>query len=147
MNFSLLWTPKGRIARGDFWLGFLIVMVASMITGAVPVVGPFLGLLVLWPQLVIHIKRLHDIGWTGWLLLFPFSVTATCMTLMVLNGGAALLTTQPQDLPALIASPAMHMPLIFFEVAFAVEFAFLLWVGITKGDAAANRFGPVPGAR
>jgi uncharacterized membrane protein YhaH (DUF805 family) len=144
MNPSLLWTPKGRIARGEFWLGFLIVMVASAVAGAIPVVGPLLGLGVLWPQLVIHIKRLHDIGWTGWLLLFPFSVTATCMTLIVLNGGAALLTTPPQHLPALIASPAMHTPLIFFEIAFAVEFAFLLWVGITKGEAAANRFGPAP---
>jgi len=144
MNPSLLWTPKGRIARGEFWLGFLIVMVASAVAGAIPVVGPLLGLGVLWPQLVIHIKRLHDIGWTGWLLLFPFSVTVTCMTLIVLNGGAALLTTPPQQLPALIASPVMHTPLIFFEIAFAVEFAFLLWVGITKGEAAANRFGPVP---
>lgn len=144
MNPSLLWTPKGRIARGEFWLGFLIVMVASAVAGAIPVVGPLLGLGVLWPQLVIHIKRLHDIGWTGWLLLFPFSVTVTCMTLIVLNGGAALLTTPPQQLPALIASPVMHTPLIFFEIAFAVEFAFLLWVGITKGEPAANRFGPAP---
>ena len=115
-----------------------------MIAGAVPVVGPLLGLAILWPQLVIRIKRLHDIGWTGWLPLLPSSVTATCMTLIVLNGGAALLTTRPQQLPALVASPAMHTALIFFEIAFAVEFAFLLWVGITRGDAAANRFGPVP---
>src|SRR5579862_1402526 len=142
MNAALLLTPKGRIARGPFWLGFLIVMVLSALTNAIPIVGQIAGLVLLWPQIVIHVKRLHDFGWSGWLLLLPFSVSALCTGMMMLNGGTALMTSAPEQLPALIMSPAMRTPLIYLEVAFAVEFVFLLWVGLTKGDAQANRFGP-----
>jgi uncharacterized membrane protein YhaH (DUF805 family) len=144
MDISLLISPKGRIARGPFWLGFLIIMGVSALTNAVPIAGQIVGLVLIWPQVVIHVKRLHDFGWSGWLLLLPFSVSALCTGMLMLNGGTPLLTATPDKLPALVMSPAMHLPLIYLEVAFAVEFVFLLWVGLTKGDAQANRFGPAP---
>lgn len=142
MDLSLLWSPRGRIKRSEFWLGFVIVMALSALTSSFPGIGQLVGVVLLWPQLVIHIKRLHDIGYSGWLMLLPFSVSAVCMTLIVLNGGEALLTATPAQLPALIASAQMRKPLVFFEIAFAVEVAFLCWVGFTKGQAAANKFGP-----
>jgi uncharacterized membrane protein YhaH (DUF805 family) len=123
----------------------LIVLVASALTNAVPVLGPVMSLVLLWPQIVLRVKRLHDFGFSGWLLLLPVSVSALCIGLAMLNGGSALLLATPASLPALLASPAMRVPLIYVEVALAIEFVFLLWVGLTKGDAAANRFGPAPG--
>jgi uncharacterized membrane protein YhaH (DUF805 family) len=148
MNISLFLSPKGRIARQPFWLGILVLMVLNMLLSAIPIVGPAAGLVLLWPQIVLYIKRLHDFGWSGWMWLLPFCVSAACVTFMFLNGGAALgSAATPEQLQALVLSPAMRIPLIALEVAVAVGFVFLLWVGITKGDAQANRFGPAPGAR
>jgi uncharacterized membrane protein YhaH (DUF805 family) len=144
MDISLLLSPHGRIARGPFWLGLLIVMVLGLLANAIPVVGPLAGLVLLWPQIAIHVKRLHDFGWSGWLLLLPFSVSALCVGMIMLNGGAALLAATPEQLPTLLTSPKMRLPSVYLEVAFAVEFVFLLWVGLTKGDPNANRFGPAP---
>lgn len=146
MTASLLLSPMGRIRRRDFWIGFAFVMAASMLTGAIPVIGQVLGLVILWPQIVIHVKRLHDIGWTGWLLLLPFTVSAACTALAIANGGSAIFTAAPQEVARLLVSPEMRKPVLFLEIALAVEAAFLIWVGSTRGDAEANKFGPVPTA-
>jgi uncharacterized membrane protein YhaH (DUF805 family) len=148
MDISLFLSPKGRIARGPFWIGILVLFVLNMLLSAIPIVGGAAGLVLLWPQIVLYVKRLHDFGWSGWLWLLPFCVSAGCVVFMVLSGGAALGTaTTPEQLQALILSPAMRTPLIALEVALAVGLVFLFWVGLTKGAAQANRFGPVPGAR
>ncbi|MBV9989722.1 MAG: DUF805 domain-containing protein [Alphaproteobacteria bacterium] len=144
MTSTLLFSPNGRIGRRDFWIGFAFVMVASMLAGALPIVGPVLGLVLIWPQVVIHIKRLHDFGWSGWLLLLPFAVSLVCTLLMIASGGQALAGAQPAEFVKLIAAPQMRKPLVYLEVAFAVEVAFLCWVGFTKGDAEANKFGAAP---
>lgn len=145
MTSTLLLSPNGRIGRRDFWIGFAFVMVASLLAGALPIAGPILGLALIWPQIVIHIKRLHDFGWSGWLLLLPFAVSLVCTVLMIGSGGEALLLQPPpKELVRLVNSPEMRKPLVYFEVAFAVEVAFLCWVGFTKGDAEANKFGAAP---
>jgi uncharacterized membrane protein YhaH (DUF805 family) len=147
MSPGLLISPQGRIARAPFWLGFAFVMLLNLFAGAAPVVGPFIGLMLIWPQIALQIKRLHDIGWSGWLLLFPFLVGLACATLIAMNGGQAIVTSPPEALPALFLRPDMHKALVYLEIAAAVQIAFLIWVGSTKGNADKNRFGPAPGAR
>jgi len=148
MDPSLLLSPKGRIARGSFWLGILILVVLNMLLSTIPVLGAAAGLILLWPQIALYMKRLHDFGWSGWLLLLPFSVSALGVGLLIANAGPALGSAKtPEQAQALLLSPAMRTPLIGLEAALAVGFVFLLWVGLTKGDAKANRFGPAPGGR
>jgi uncharacterized membrane protein YhaH (DUF805 family) len=147
MTSTLLLSPNGRIGRRDFWIGFAFVMVGSLLAGALPVIGPILGLVLLWPQIVIHVKRLHDFGWSGWLLLLPFAVSVTCTVLMVMGGGEALASATPNELVKLMGAPEMRKPMLYLEIAFAVEVAFLGWVGFTKGDAEANKFGPAPASQ
>lgn len=144
MDAALLLSPVGRIRRRDFWYGFAVVMILSIAFTLIPVAGEWLGLLLLWPQAAIHIKRLHDIGWPGWLLLFPVAVSVICMSAVISSGGAPLLNAPPAALPALVGQASMRTPLLFLEIAFAIELVFLLWVGLTKGDPQANRFGPPP---
>lgn len=148
MNISFFLSPKGRIARGPFWIGILVLMGLNMLLSTIPVVGAASGLVLLWPQIVLYVKRLHDFGWSGWLWLLPFTVSTACVVFMVMSGGAALAAAAtPEQLQALVLSPAMRTPLIALEVALAVALVFLFWVGLTKGAAQANRFGPAPGAR
>ena len=79
--FDFLFNPQGRISRKGMWLGFLLPYLAvsfavSIVAGFVPVLG-LLSLLVsffyLWPSIgAVPIKRLHDLGRSGWWLLLLY---------------------------------------------------------------------------
>jgi uncharacterized membrane protein YhaH (DUF805 family) len=92
---SFLFSPKGRINRGQFWLGSLIVFVVLIVVSiGVSLVDTFLstiiendsgylllgfplpvlvillvGLIATWITLVISIKRWHDRDKSGWSVL------------------------------------------------------------------------------
>ena len=145
MNLTnLLLSPRGRIRRRDFWIGFAVVMISSFLIGLVPIVGPVLGFVLLWPQICIHAKRLHDMGWSAWIMLVPLVVTVTGMTLIAMNGGAALLTAPPAAAIAAAATPEMEAARLYFAVTMLFELTFLLWVGLSKGNPRDNRFGRAP---
>jgi len=122
---TLFLSPKGRIGARDFWIGFLIVMAASLVLNLLQTAGQVLGLVLLWPQVCIHAKRLHDMGRSAWLLLAPLGFALACA------GAGALVGTR-----------------LAFEVCFGLVamfgVGFLLWVGLSSGDPAPNRYGEPP---
>ena len=142
---------RGRIGRREFWIGFLIVMLASVLFGSLPVIGQIAGLLLLWPQFCIHAKRLHDFGRSAWLMLVPVIVSLVALVLAGVSmfteiadeGGVGPI--DPTDLGQLMLlfGPALG----FLGLALLVGLAFLLWVGLTPGDPRPNRFGPPPVGR
>lgn len=94
MDFYL--SPNGRVSLGQYWLRLMlpfiaiyaVVMVVAFSTMgvesmqnidttnpmAVYTTGPgmvigIVSLILLWPGIAVSVKRLHDIGWTGWLIL------------------------------------------------------------------------------
>lgn len=89
---GLLFSPEGRIGRGRFWLGCLVVLIVGLMVGLAVAIagigaGPLgfrLGLLAglpfLYPVGVLALKRLRDRGrraagaWTG-AYLAPGAVT------------------------------------------------------------------------
>ena len=86
---SLLWSFDGRIGRGQFWLGLLLVILIGVAFGAlvglIDDAGPFgdprqlgpvaaavmfFGLVALTvAQLAVYVKRFHDHGKSGWWVL------------------------------------------------------------------------------
>jgi len=70
---------NGRAARAEYWyfvlFYFLAIIVASVLDGIVGLgrtIGPFYGLAVLAlivPSLAVGVRRLHDLGKSGWLIL------------------------------------------------------------------------------
>jgi len=127
---TLLLTPFGRIGRGAFWIGFAIVMVLSLVMNMTPgLVGHLLGFVLLWPQVCIHAKRLHDMGRTAWWMLVPAIVLVVCGV-----ASYALVFSETGG-----GSPASVAPL---AVAVVCAVGFLLWVGLTPGSTQTNRFGP-----
>ena len=69
---QLLFTAKGRLSRGDFWLAELGVFVVHSLIAASTGSYPVLGILVLicWlAHINLAIKRCHDRGYSGWFLL------------------------------------------------------------------------------
>jgi uncharacterized membrane protein YhaH (DUF805 family)/uncharacterized membrane protein YphA (DoxX/SURF4 family) len=118
---------RGRTAREHF-IGALIplAIVVWWYVRASPNVYPQWSLLVLlFPAIVLHARRLHDLGHSGWLLLVPAVLTVVAMAIWDhrLDWGAQLNFAVP--LAALI-----------------VFAGFALWGCIAKGKAQANAFGP-----
>lgn len=67
---------QGRARRTEYWMfalfNFIISMVLSIIDGIIGTVGILSGLYclaVLLPAIAVSVRRLHDIGKSGWWLL------------------------------------------------------------------------------
>jgi uncharacterized membrane protein YhaH (DUF805 family) len=122
--------PNGRTSRAQF-VPAVIVLVAVVVFYAYLVTGRtamWCMVVLLYPGIVLHARRLHDMGYTAWLLLVPgaLMVAAFAIWLQIFSLGAQLDAMVPM-------------------IALAVCAAFALWGCIGKSQADANRFGqPVP---
>lgn len=75
--FSKYATFSGRATRSEYWyfyLLYIIVYIVGLIVAAA--VGTsgllYLFILPLWlPQLAVGVRRMHDVGRSGWFLLIP----------------------------------------------------------------------------
>lgn len=68
---------NGRARRSEFWYFFLFNMIISVALGAVggimglEILGNIYSLAVLVPSIAVGIRRMHDIGKSGWFILIP----------------------------------------------------------------------------
>ncbi|WP_339931403.1 DUF805 domain-containing protein [uncultured Brevundimonas sp.] len=144
----LLFSFQGRIRRQHFWIGWLILLGAGVVAKYIPILGPLILLALIWPHLAIAVKRLHDIGQSGWLVAIPWVVTIVALVvgfgtvgISAIANSAALENEDPAAIFALIA-PAMGM----FAVICLVNLGFMLWIGLTPGTNGDNRYGSDPKA-
>ena len=70
-------TFGGRARRAEYWWFFLINMIISFVVGFVggliklPIIGTIYSLAVLLPSIAVGVRRMHDVGKSGWYLLIP----------------------------------------------------------------------------
>ncbi len=127
MNFeSLFVNPNGRTSRGQF-VPALITLLAVVTFYAFLVTGRsalWSLLVLLFPAVILHARRLHDMGHTAWLLLAPgvLMVAAFAIWLRIVSLGAQFDAAVP--LTALTTSAG-----------------FAVWGCIRRGQVEANRFG------
>lgn len=144
-------TPRGRCDRrallavtvGMLAAQFLSAVVVSIAGGDVTG-NAFLALngLFLWVGAVALLKRLHDIGYSGWrvgpaILFWLVGAMVIVLALQFVVGHAAFTA-------ALATYPALHLALA--ALLSLPPFGGLLWLQASAGDVGSNRFGPVPGA-
>ena len=72
-NFS------GRARRSEYWYFVLF----SLIIGLIPIVNLIVGLISIIPGIAVCVRRLHDIGKSGWWLLLGFIPIAGPIVLLV----------------------------------------------------------------
>ncbi len=127
MNFeSLFVNPKGRTSRGQF-VPALITLLAVVAFYEFLVTGrtaQWCMLVLVFPGVILHARRLHDMGHSAWLLLAPaiLMLAAFAIWLQIVSLGAQLDSAVPL-------------------IALAVSAGFALWGCIGNGQAEANRFG------
>ena len=81
----LLLSLKGRISRGIYWLSYFFLMAVTAVLvgqliggeqasfhGLAQMIGPFVIFGTVYANLAISVKRLHDIGYSGFLALAMF---------------------------------------------------------------------------
>lgn len=97
MNYYLAVLKKyavfsGRARRAEYWYFFLFNMIISIVLGIIStIIGDRYGILglvyclaVLIPGIAVSIRRLHDIGKSGWMLLIGFIPLIGAIWLLVL---------------------------------------------------------------
>jgi uncharacterized membrane protein YhaH (DUF805 family) len=109
----------GRAARREYWTWVGPLMILAFLLGAVGL--PALGLLVSVPILLIWIRRLHDLGYSGWLA--PLINIGT--SIVVFASGMM------GEVAAIVGSLVSLAPMIV--------------LGVLPGEARANEYGPPPG--
>jgi len=127
-SFNTLFVhTSGRTARGHFAAALLPLVLATLWYAykGPPVDYAAWGVLVLlYPAVVLHVRRLHDLGRSGWWTLLPAVLTVLAMLIWAhrISLGAQLDAAVP--LAALV-----------------VFVGFTLWGCIARGQAETNTFG------
>lgn len=143
---KLLFSFEGRTRRSHFWIGWLICLGVGVVAGWIPILGGLISLALIWPNLAIAVKRLHDMGKTGWLIAIPWVVSVigtiaafSMIGISAFTNAAALDEGDPLAIMGLLG-PALGL----FGLLMLVNLGFLLWIGLSDGQSGDNRFGPNP---
>lgn len=143
---KLLFSFEGRTRRSHFWIGWLICLGVGVVSGWIPLIGGLISLALIWPNLAIAVKRLHDMGQSGWLVAVPWVVSivgtiaaASMIGFSVFTNTAALENEDPAAILGLIG-PAFGL----VGLLLLVNLGFMLWIGLSDGQRGENRFGPNP---
>jgi len=152
--------PSGRISRSQYWLkfvlpyiGIIIVLqlmsVLSSSSSPLHILSSILififSLVVVWPSLVVMIKRIHDRNKSGWFCLILY-VPLTIFIILLIIWLAALLVAigagSTASAPAIGAFAVFVMILGF--VCAGITIWFFIEFGCMRGTIGPNRFGPDP---
>jgi uncharacterized membrane protein YhaH (DUF805 family) len=145
---SAMLSFEGRLRRSHFWIGFLIIFGISVVLGWIPFLGGLISLALIWPNLAISVKRLHDMGKSGWLVAIPWAasfilVIVGCVMMFAGIAASGMDESYYEDNP-MAALSIMGPAVGAFILASIINLGFLLWVGITDSQKGENRFGPNP---
>jgi uncharacterized membrane protein YhaH (DUF805 family)/uncharacterized membrane protein YphA (DoxX/SURF4 family) len=129
---SMIWDtlfvrPKGRTARGQFAAALIpLAFVVWCYAGSGPnIYAPWDLLVLVYPAVVLHARRLHDMGRSAWLLLVPTVLTIAAMGIWARRISLGTQLDSAVPLAALV-----------------VFIGFALWGCVGKGQTEANSFGP-----
>jgi len=137
---------NGRLRRQHFWISWLILLGAGVVLGWIPILGALLSIAMIWPNLAITVKRLHDMGKSGWFAVIPWVANIVGFIMIIGAVGTAVITN-PQAFESEDPSVALSMlgsMMGGLSIMLLVGLGFLLWIGISDSQKGDNKFGPNP---
>ncbi|WP_312812079.1 DUF805 domain-containing protein [Brevundimonas sp.] len=143
---SAMLSYTGRMRRQHFWISVLIIFGISLLTSWIPLLGGLIGLALIYPNVCITIKRLHDMGKSGWFTLVPYVGGLIAIIVMFIGGAGAFVTAamtggDPNPVALMGALGAVSIGSL---IAIITSLGFLLWIGITDSQPGTNQYGPNP---
>lgn len=64
--FAKYATFDGRACRSEYWYWVLFNFLVGIFLGWIPYLGTILSILFILPSIAVSVRRLHDIGKSGW---------------------------------------------------------------------------------
>lgn len=113
---------KGRGGRREYWTAMGVMFAVGL---AIGLFGGRVGVAMLAPSLLFMIRRLHDIGKTGWW---------------------ALAISFGPIVPMLALLPFAPMT-VLLPMVMLLSLVWTIWLGAIPGDPHENRWGLPPGAK
>ena len=115
---------KGRAPRTEFWRYILVYLVISILLDilGIRLLSTVVGLALLVPTLAITVRRLHDVGKSGWLVLIPIVPAFLTLSLFYLSWLLG----------------------VVFALATVLCSAYLIYLYVLPGMVGPNQFGPDP---
>lgn len=141
---QLLWSGEGRIRRSHFWAAWGVIFGANLLLTWIPLIGTLVGLALIWPNIAIQTKRLHDMGRTGWLQVIPLAAWIVALIIGVVGMGLSLAANPYGSSDTFSTLSGMGPMLIAFAAVGLFGLGFFIWIGSAEGDAGPNRYGPNP---
>jgi uncharacterized membrane protein YhaH (DUF805 family) len=163
---NLLFSPSGRIGPGEFIKGAIILIVLGTLLSVPSIMGMeafetitfILSLVLIYPWVVIWIKRYHDAGKSGWMCLIPivvylvlFIIAFTIllwpmmeMAMSMAAEGASESEMEAALLESGVDEQALSLQFTLASIAISLVVTFL-FNALIKQDPGPNQFGPVPG--
>ncbi|RZJ01495.1 MAG: DUF805 domain-containing protein [Brevundimonas sp.] len=140
---TLFLQPGGRIGQKDYWIGFGILFAANIVLSLIPVIGLLASIVAIYAGVCVASKRLHDFGKSGWLAAIPYGVWIAAIVLSMGSfiGGIINTASYDNDFGVLAGMGGMFG---LWTLAFFVNVAFVIWLGVTAGDQGDNAYGPPP---
>lgn len=129
---------EGRVGRQEFWyyvLAYVVLFIGLAVVQHILFIGHFLTMLLtltfLLPNLGIGVRRLHDIGRSGWWILIgvvPGALIISSMMFAFLLGGLGLM---------------LFTGSLLWLVSLAAAILLIYWYA-QPGTSGANQYGPAP---
>lgn len=126
--FLHLTSADGTATRRDFWIAAAALTGAAIVAGMVPVTGPLVSLLLLYPWTCLSMRRLRDMGRSPRLALLPVFL---CSVVGLLTGVTLFGAHDPAQ--AAVTFLLAGVTLVTATAATLVTLPFLLWIGLTPG--------------
>lgn len=130
----------GRAGTSEWRFTVFLVAAAGGVTWAIPNIGPWL--VVPWgvAALAVSIRRLHDLGHSGWLLIIPALAGA-----LEVGSEEAMRRLGIEARPDLLHSTNPYDLMLggFALISLIVVGGFMLWLALAGGAKGPNAYGEV----
>jgi uncharacterized membrane protein YhaH (DUF805 family) len=136
----------GRSNRQEYWISVALLIVVAFALTALHMESASAAITIMW--VITWIRRLHDVGRSGWYALLPIALMIVAVTLGFVIGGQpfinALAAIETMRADVAIPDRVLYLIVAVGLAAIIVQFGFTIWLGAKKGDAGNNRFGTPP---
>jgi uncharacterized membrane protein YhaH (DUF805 family) len=149
--FSKYATFSGRARRSEFWYFFLFNLLVSFVLNLIPhftVVSGLWALAILIPSLAVMVRRLHDIGKSGWTYLYfliPSLLFIGYWFYLIFQYISAGYNLDEESVAAIITSnsSASLITCILLLVSLIASIIFIVWMA-RDSEPGENKWGPNP---